>query len=72
MRILFSVFFLFFVILFSFGQENPYPCVQINKLNEIIENKITEKLNEIVTPNNDSKLNVLDLFCGCGGMTTVL
>ena len=64
----------------SFKQKSHYnmhlkrktPCVQINKLNEIIENKITHKLNEIVTPNEDNKLNVLDLFCGCGGMTTGL
>ena len=47
MRILFSVFFSFFVILFSFGQENPYPCVQINNDGNYVITRTINNLKEL-------------------------
>jgi len=56
MRILFSVFFLFFVILFSFGQENPYPCVQINNDGNYVITRTINNLKELDNPDFKKEL----------------
>ena len=56
MRILFSVFFSFFVILFSFGQENPYPCIKINNDGNYITTRTINNLKELDDPDFKKEL----------------
>lgn len=48
------------------------PCVQSNKIKELINDMVVEKIKEIsptIIKKKKNKINVLDLFCGCGGMS---
>lgn len=48
------------------------PCVQPDKIKKIINDIVVEKIKEInptITKKKKKKINVLDLFCGCGGMS---
>ena len=56
MRIFFSTFFLVFVILFSFGQENPYPCIQINNDGNYVITRTINNLKELDNPDFKKEL----------------
>jgi DNA (cytosine-5)-methyltransferase 1 len=61
----------------EFAQKSHYdkhlqrktPCVHEEALQNIIQQVVDMRLRDMAPPTPTTQLNVLDLFCGCGGMT---